>query len=143
MPDLDISPIRKTRRAVVAGLMAAIGTAAAGAPPLGLAARPWGPLRHAGIDEWRRLVGTRFVAEGEQGRCALRLVAVRPLAAQGRRPAACARSHAFEAVFETAASPAGNRVYRLAHAEHGALDLFVGPAGPAGAGKRRLNAVFN
>lgn len=143
MPDFDLSSIRKTRRAVVAGLAAAMGSAAVGAPSLGLGARAPGPLRHAGLAQWRALVGTHFAAQSEEGRCAFRLVEVRPLASSGRRPAACARPAAFEAVFETAAAPAGNRLYRLAQAGQSGFDLFVGPAGRTGAGTWRVNAVFN
>src|SRR3954462_9777115 len=147
MRDIDSFGIRKTRRAVIAGLAAAMSTAAVGAPSLGfVVSRVAVPLSRASMADWSRLVGSKFVVDGEKGRWTVQLVAVRAFTPSGPRPADFARTQAFVAVFEAAASPvapAGDRTYRFTHAEQGIVDLFVGPVAAGAGGRMQLNAVLN
>lgn len=153
MADHD-NNILNTRRAVIAGLAAAVGAIGSGAlaSPLkpvragrpGLRSLPR-PLAHAGIETWRPLVSSHFQVATESGACAMKLVEVRALASEGARPRGCLRDAAFAAVFEVAAAgtvPAGDASYRFRHAEHGSLDLFVSPAGRVD-GRLRLTAILN
>ncbi|MEA3034006.1 MAG: hypothetical protein QOH86_2022 [Sphingomonadales bacterium] len=134
-----------TRRAVVAGLAAAAGSTIIAAPARALAPRSEsGPGAKSEFEQWRALTGRNFRVAAENGACALSLVAVRALPAKGARPAACARPHAFAAVFEarTAAAPAGDRSYAVQHADLGTFPLFLG-TGDREAGKLRFVAIFN
>jgi hypothetical protein len=103
------------------------------------------PLIRGTIDDWSRLVGSKFTVDGEAGRWTSQLVAVRALTSQGSRPATSTRAQAFEAVFEGSSlgAPAGDRTYRFTHAQQGIVDLFVGPGARAAGGKLQISAVFN
>jgi hypothetical protein len=131
-----------TRRAVVAGLAAAAGSTVIAAPARALA--PSGASAKSELEQWWALTGRSFRVAAENGPCALSLVGVRALPAKGTRPVACARPHAFAAVFEarTAAAPAGDRSYAVQHADLGTFPLFLG-TGDSEAGKQRFVAIFN
>lgn len=135
------APVSRRRMLAAAALVVA-GTAAA--PALGLTPRGGRratalprSLRHAGLAAWSAQTGSRFRIRGEDGIHVLTLVEVRPLAAEGARPAGASRDGAFAAVFRSAGGPlpAGNRTYPATHAT-GDLDIFFGPSGD------RLVAVF-
>jgi hypothetical protein len=135
-----------TRRAVVAGLAAAAGSAAIATPARALAprARPGSP-RKSGFEQWRGLAERSFRVAAENGPCALSLVTVRALPADGARPSACRRPHAFAAVFEAPAAalaPVGDRAYAVQHPELGTFPLFLGAPGREG-GKLHFVAIFN
>jgi hypothetical protein len=132
-----------TRRAVVAGLAAAAGSTAIAAPARALAPRGKPGSKPRGeFEQWRTLAGRSFRVAAERSSCTLSLVAVRALPAEGRRPAACGRPHAFAAVFEGPAALAGNRTYAVQHPELGTFPLFLG-VGSLEAGRQRFVAVFN
>jgi hypothetical protein len=146
VPDLDMTSFSQTRRALIAGLAAAAGSAAIAAPAPVPPAKAANALGRASLADWSRLLGSAFVVDTERGRALFQLVAVRALINKGTRPATLARSQAFETVFESALSakpPAGDRVYRFTHAQQGSVDLFVGPATLAARGRVQLGAVFN
>jgi hypothetical protein len=136
-----------TRRGLLAVMSAATVGTAAGAAPLSLArAAPRAAradLRHAGIEDWRPLVGERFSLAGSSG-ATLRLVAVEPLSSPGRRPAGVTRRRGFAAIFEgsTAHAPDGDATYWLSHRASGPLPVHFGTKAAAGA-KARLVAIFN
>ncbi|MEA3061038.1 MAG: hypothetical protein QOJ94_819 [Sphingomonadales bacterium] len=131
-----------TRRAVLAGLAAAAGSTAIAAPARALA--PSSASAKSEFEQWRALTGRSFRVAAEIGPCQLSLVAVKALPAKGARPTACARPHAFAAVFEAraAAAPAGDRSYAVQHADLGTFPLFLGGGDPE-PGKLRFVAIFN
>ena len=145
---IALNHLAPTRRKVLVGAGAGGVLAAAGARALfgslpGGPAGDWSPgsLAQASAAQWRKGVGETFAMSGSGTR--LTLVAVKPLLATGRRPAA-ARPEAFALVFETrdSSAPAGDAIHRLAHRSAARLDLHLGARIAAGARSRFL-AVFN
>lgn len=142
----------KTRRAVMAGLLGAVGSAAAAAPAakLGISRGSGGvrvtaaSLKHGDLAAWQSAAGGTFLLAGENGPCLVKLVSVRPLGGTGERPGACTRRQGFAAQFETAAAatPAGDATYRIAHPSHGAFPIFLAAATREGS-RARLVAIFN
>src|SRR3954466_1635703 len=114
MTEESRAPVSRRRMLAAAALVVA-GTAAA--PALGLTPRGGGgggagrrpppppraapprSLRHAGLAAWSAQIGSRFRIRGEDGIHLLALAEVRPLAAEGARPAGVSRDGAFAAVF--------------------------------------------
>jgi hypothetical protein len=135
-----------TRRAVVVGLVAAAGSTAIATPARALAPRgKTGSKPRSEFEQWRTLAGRSFRVAAETSSCTLSLVAVRTLPADGRRPAACGRPHAFAALFEgpaAALAPAGDRTYAVQHPELGTFPMFLGAPGRED-GKLRFVAIFN
>jgi hypothetical protein len=147
-----------SRRKLLAGL--AVGGVAAGAiaaPKLTLSwvqegrsvASSWWDrtffsLSRGGFSQWSRAVGTSFTLSGAGGAAELALVAVKPFAASGRRPAGLGRDRAFLAVFETkrGSLPAGDLTSAFQHPQYGTLDIFMTSGQPSGTSSR-LEAVFN
>jgi hypothetical protein len=106
--------------------------------------RQFTALDHAGMNEWRRQIGSEFRVGAETGATSLKLVEVRPLASSGARPAGVSRDRAFLAVFDGGAAgqrPAGDRLYDVAHSR-GDMRIYFSAADPA-ATTARLAAVFN
>jgi hypothetical protein len=133
-----------SRRAVVAGLAAAAGSAAIATPARALAPRGDSKPR-SGFEQWRTLADPHFRVAAESGSCGLSLVAVKAMPSQGARPSRCDRPHAFAAIFDAPAAalaPAGNRTYAVQHPELGTFPLFLGAPGRE-AGKLRFVAIFN
>lgn len=129
-----------SRRKLLGGLaLAATAAGANAAPSLRIAPAARGrslrSLAHAGHQDWARQVGARFRIRGENGVQNLILAEVRPL---GRLDGHGGRDRAFALAFRSAGGPlpAGGRVYPLAHAQHGKLEIFFGPSAD------RLVAIF-
>jgi len=129
-----------SRRKLLGGLaLAATAAGANAAPVMRLAPAKGGAsfrsLAHAGAEAWAEQVGSEFRIRAEHGVQSLILAEVRPLARLNRR---MGRNRAFALAFRSAGGPlpAGDRVYPLAHAQHGKLDIFFGPSGD------RLVAIF-
>jgi hypothetical protein len=153
--------ILSTRRAMIAGIAAAMGSAATAAPVIRFSLKPVAappaptvaPLGWQRVflspgtstaDDWRQLIGALFTVAGETGSSTLKLVEVRPLPASGTRPAGT-RAQAFALVFEVTPlqqAPRGNRSYRLTHAQYGGVDLLLG-ATSFTPGKATLIAILN
>ena len=140
---------RLSRRSMLAGfglVFAAAGAIAAPALQLSWTRRPgtrgswWdgaAPLHRAGIGQWNREVGSEFAVEAEGGTVSVRLAEVQPLNSAGRKPGELGRDRAFAAVFEADGPlPAGNRIYKVNHPEHGQMDVFFSPSA------ERMTAVF-
>ncbi|MEA3033047.1 MAG: hypothetical protein QOH86_1063 [Sphingomonadales bacterium] len=132
-----------SRRKLLGGLALAATAAGANAAPV-LRVAPAGrrtsfrSLAHAGAEAWAQQIGAEFRIRSENGVQTLVLAEVRPLSrldGAGRRQG---RDRAFALAFRSAGGPlpAGDRVYPLAHAQHGRLDIFFGPSG------ERLVAIF-
>jgi hypothetical protein len=129
-----------SRRRLLGGLALAATAAGANAAPV-LRLAPAGrrasfrSLAHADAKAWAQQVGAEFRIRTENGVQSLVLAEVRPLARLNRRNG---RNRAFALAFRPASGPlpAGDRVYPLAHAQHGKLDIFFGPSGD------RLVAIF-
>jgi hypothetical protein len=144
-----------TRRNLLAALgLGGVAAAVVAAPPMPLSwtRRPAGgswwqrsaySLERGGFHEWNQEVGSSFELRGDSGASTLKLVAVVPLNSKGRRPSSLGRDRAFAAVFEPAAgtAPAADGTYKVEHAKHGELAVFM-TAGRGG-GSGRLEAVFN
>lgn len=143
---------RLTRRKLLAGLgfgVAAVGAIAAPALQLSWTRKPgasgswWDrqftSLANAGVDEWRRQVGTEFALAGGVAR----LAEVTALRSPGRRPAGL-RDSAFVAVFESAGAglPPGDRILDVSHAAAGKMQVYFSACGDR-CGGRRLQAIFN
>jgi hypothetical protein len=129
-----------SRRKLLGGLaLAATAAGANAAPVLRLAPAGRGTsfrsLAHAGVEAWAKQIGDEFRIRTENGVQSLVLAEVRPL---GRLAGHKGRDRAFALAFRSAGRPlpAGNRIYPLAHAQYGKLDIFFGPAGD------RLVAIF-
>ncbi|MEA3063101.1 MAG: hypothetical protein QOJ94_2882 [Sphingomonadales bacterium] len=132
-----------SRRKLLGGLALAATAAGANAAPvlrLGPAGRgtSFRSLAAAGAAAWAEQIGSEFRIRSENGVQSLILAEVRPLArldGAGRRKG---RDRAFALAFRSAGGPlpAGDRIYPLAHAQHGKLDIFFGPSGD------RLVAIF-
>jgi hypothetical protein len=139
MIERALTPV--SRRRLLGGLaLAATAAGANAAPVLRLApsagrGTAFRSLAHADAKAWAEQVGAEFRIRTENGVQSLILAEVRPLARLNRRNG---RDRAFALAFRSAAGPlpAGNRVYPLAHAQHGRLDIFFGPSGD------RLVAIF-
>jgi hypothetical protein len=138
MIERALTPV--SRRRLLSGLaLAATAAGASAAPVLRLAPAGRGSsfrsLAHADSRAWAQQVGAEFRIRTENGVQSLILAEVRPLARLNRR---IGRNRAFALAFRSASGhlPAGNRVYPLAHAQHGKLDIFFGPSGD------RLVAIF-
>lgn len=136
-----------SRRTVVTGLAATgvlaayVATRGAGEPEVAVQATGQGRALAVGeIDQWSRMVGTRFQASGYR----LALAGVRPLASSGRRPANVARQKAFLAVFDVldGQDMPGNMIHSMSAAGRGALDVFLTSAASTEF-PRRMHAVFN
>jgi hypothetical protein len=137
---------RVPRRTVITGALAMAATTATartGAAGLAVLAPPpnrANPTLATGeLADWQALVGALFAARTEIGPVSLRLAAVRPFSAEGRRPAALPRQRAFEAVFTPLGGkrPMGNTVYAVSGPRGGSMPIYFGP----NAGT--LTAVFN
>lgn len=145
---------RLSRRSVVAGaagLTVLVGTARASAltvaasKPAGSAPNLWDrqfwTLESAGVQEWRRNVGSNFTVVADNGRnVTMKLGAVLPFPTRGSRPAQLGRASAFDTLFDPADRNAvkGNRIYRVRHARYGDMNIFL-----TRTAKGRLEAVFN
>ncbi|HEX8378987.1 MAG TPA: hypothetical protein VF619_00390 [Allosphingosinicella sp.] len=144
---------RLSRRAMLVGLgfgVTAVGAFATPVRHLGWTEKPardsrWRdrqktPLSTAGIEDWRRQIGTEFVLEGGS---LVRLAEVQTLSSGGPRPAGV-RGQAFAALFEPVAGkvPPGNRILGVSHAQGGAMKIYFSPC-TGKCGGRRLQAVFN
>lgn len=98
-------------------------------------------LATASYEQWAEQVGSTFALGGTTR---MQLVGVRALQSGGARPANLGRSRAFVAFFEPMARQtiAGDLIYGVSHAQHGALQIFLtespDPTTPA-----RMLAVFN
>lgn len=140
-----------SRRGLLAGLglgVAAVGAAATPALKLDWTRKPgakaswwdrqYASLSHAGLDEWRRQVGSEFALAGG---IVARLAEVRPLGKAERRPDGV-RDRAFAIVLETSGSsfPAADRILDVRHAEAGAMKIYFSAVGD---GAQRLQAIFN
>ena len=97
----------------------------------------------AGIAEWRALVGERFSVAGLPG-APMRLVAVEPVVAGGRRPRHVCRRQGFAAIFETGngTAPDGDATYWLGHRSAAPTPVHLGLKADV-AGRARLVAIFN
>jgi hypothetical protein len=129
-----------SRRKLLGGLaLAATAAGANAAPVLRLTPARRGTsfrsLAHAGAEAWKQQIGAEFRIRTEKGVQGLILAEVRPLA---RLAGHKGRDRAFALAFRSPGGslPAGNRIYPLAHAQHGRLDIFFGPSGD------RLVAIF-
>jgi hypothetical protein len=145
-----------SRRNLLAVLgLGGVAAAVSAAPPLPLSwtRRPTGgnwwqrsaySLERGGFHEWTQEVGSAFHVRSDSGSSTLKLVAVVPLNSKGRRPSSLGRDQAFAAVFEPAAgaAPGADGTYRVDHAKHGELAVFM-TAGRGAGGAGRLEAVFN
>ena len=140
---------RFSRRGLLAGaglVFAAAGALAAPALQLSWTRRPgtrgslWdgaAPLHRAGMDQWAREIGSEFKVEAEGGTVSTRLAEVQPLLSTGRKPGELGRDRAFAAVFEAEGPlPAGDRIYKVDHPEHGRMDVYFSASGA------RMIAVF-
>jgi len=98
-------------------------------------------LASASYEQWAEQVGSTFALGGGTS---MQLIGVRALQSGGARPASLSRSRAFVAFFEPMARQtiAGDLIYSVSHAQHGALQIFLtesaDPQTPA-----RMLAVFN
>ena len=129
-----------SRRKLLGGLALAATAAGTNAAPVmrltpAKGATSFRSLAYAGAEAWAQQVGDEFRIRSENGVQTLVLAEVRPLAQLDRRNG---RDRAFALAFRSAGGPlpAGDRVYPLAHAQHGRLDIFFGPSGD------RLVAIF-
>jgi hypothetical protein len=132
-----------SRRKLLGGLaLAATAAGANAAPVLRLAAPGRGTsfrsLAHGDAKAWAQQVGSGFRIRTENGVQSLVLAEVRPLARLGAAGRGKGRDRAFALSFRSTGGPlpAGDRVYPLAQAQHGKLDIFFGPSGD------RLVAIF-
>lgn len=95
-------------------------------------------LATAEIEHWIAEVGSHF----DIGHTRMRLSGVRPLPAEGPRPAEV-RQRPFIAVFDLPLGEAlpGNLLYRIAHQAYPAFDIYL--AEPDDQSLHRMLAVFN
>jgi len=98
-------------------------------------------LATASYEQWLGQVGSEFALGGG---VRMQLSGVRALASGGERPSSLPRDRAFVAFFEPAAGQtiAGDLIYSVSHARHGALQLFLS-ASPDPRTPARMLAVFN
>jgi hypothetical protein len=144
---------RLSRRNLLAGVglgVAAVGALAAPAIQLSWTRKPgakgswWDrqftSLARAGVDEWKRQVGTEFALAGG---VMAKLAEVTPMRSPGKRPEGL-RESAFAVVFESGgpALPAGDRILDVTHAEAGAMKIYFSACGDT-CGGHRLQAIFN
>ncbi|MEA3035370.1 MAG: hypothetical protein QOH04_1132 [Sphingomonadales bacterium] len=140
MIERALTPV--SRRKLLGGLALAATAAGAHAAPMVQLTRagrgtPFRSLATADAGAWAQQIGAEFRIRAERGAQKLILAEVRPLGRLDGRRLRRGRDRAFALAFSMEGPlPAGDRVYPLAHPQHGNLDIFFGPSGD------RLVAIF-